>query len=380
MTRDVDVATPGGPPRVLAQERLDAGRRRIVAVDGAADPGLAQVVPAGPREVPDHVRMSADRRPTGVNRRGMRLAAHDHAIRIELAVHGKARLHVVVPDHVEIRGGLGRVLGHDRRGHQVVESIGQLCHGSVHARLLVGFRRAALSVLGQLGEELGTADEEPTDGFSDEPRGVERPDFRRQRTADACTHRRPRLRDFVADAVQDHARVIEVLADHGFHIRLPPVGETKGVVVLVLRLRPHVECLVHDEHPEAITGGEHRLAQGVVRAPDRVEPCLLEELDPAFFRAIDRGRTEQAVVVVDAGTSQEDGFPVDAQSAPGVGRQRPDPERRRILVHLHFSLPQAGPARVEVGVVGIPSVWCGDTKALPGGEDIARHRRDRCLR
>ena len=189
---------------------------------------------------------------------------------------------------------------------------------------------------------------------------------------DAGAHRRPGFGDLVADAVEEDARVVVVLADHGLHVRLPPVGKAQCVIVLALRLRPHVEGLVHDEHPQAVAGLEHRPAQGVVRTPDRIEAGLLEELDPALLGPADGGRTEQAVVVVHAGATKQDGLPVDAQAPDRVDRQGADPEGRRLLVEHPAVVEQGGPAGVEGGIVGTPASRCRDDEPLPGRQDVAR--------
>ena len=75
-----------------------AGRvRRVRYVARPPDAGLAEVVPAGPGEVADHVRVLAHQLP--VRRDSLRavLAADDHAVRVQLVVHRVARLGVVVP-------------------------------------------------------------------------------------------------------------------------------------------------------------------------------------------------------------------------------------------------------------------------------------------
>ena len=380
VARDVEIAAPGREPRVPAQEGPGRGGGARFAVLGATDPGLPEVVPARPREVTDHVRMLPDRHPRRADGARMGLAADDHPVGIQRTVSGEPRLHVVVARHVQIGGGLGRVLGDDRRVHELVQPIGNVGHRGVHARLLArAFARlfgCVRATPGELGEELGSAHQQPADGLGDEPGGVERPDLLRHRTPDASSHRRPRLGDLVADAVHDHARVVEVLPDHRLHVRLPPVGEPQRVVVLALRLGPHVEGLVHDEHPEAIACVEHRLAEGVVGTSDGVEPGLLEQLDAAFLGAVDGGRPERAVVVVHTGTTKQDRLPVDPQSPRRVDGERPDAEGRRLLVQHHLAVAQGRPAGVEGRVVRAPAPWLRQPEPLPGRQGIAGHRRD----
>ena len=221
-----------------------------LAVDRAPDPGLAEVVPAGPGEVADHVGVPADRRPAACRwpRDGSRCRRSPGSGR------ARRRWRTGSPCSCSpTTSRYGRSLrpsSWPRRAH-CMRSLSRSAIWVIAVFTPVsssGSSVAVLAALGQLGEELGAADQQPADGLGDEPRGVERPDLLGQRTADTGAHRRPGLGDLVADAVEDHARVVEVLADHGLHVRLPPVGESQGVVVLALRLRPHVEGLVHDEH------------------------------------------------------------------------------------------------------------------------------------
>ena len=112
--------------------------------------------------------------------------------------------------------------------------------------------------------------------------------------------------------------MVAILAHHRIDLGLPAIGEDQGVVVVVLRHRPHVEGLVHHEHAEAVTGAEHGPAHGVVGAANGVEAGSLQDLDPTFLRPLDGGRAEHAVVVVDAGAPKLHRLTIDPQTVTSV--------------------------------------------------------------
>ena len=76
---DVDVAAVRGDPRVLPHEPASALGDIVTGVAHPTDAGLAEVVPAGPGEVADHVRLLAHQLPVAGDLRRVRLAADDHA-------------------------------------------------------------------------------------------------------------------------------------------------------------------------------------------------------------------------------------------------------------------------------------------------------------
>ena len=182
--------------------------------------------------------------------------------------------------------------------------------------------------------------EHRVDAVGDEPGAVERADLLRQPPR---PHRpvRPRdLRDLVADRVEDDARVVDVLAHHRLDVALPPLREVERRVEVGLALGPHVGQLVHDEDAVPVAGVEHRPAHRVVRAAQRVEARLLQQLDAPLLGAADRRRAEDAVVGVDARAAELDRLAVDPQPTLGVERQGPDAEGDGVVVHLGVAVPQ----------------------------------------
>ena len=109
--------------------------------------------------------------------------------------------------------------------------------------------------------------------------------------------------------------------EHGFDVGFPPVAEPGRVVVFGFRLEPHVERLVHDQHPEPVARREHGLAHGVVGAANGVEAGRPQQFDASLFGPFDRGGTQHTVVVVHAGAAEEDRLPVDPQPPLRVERQ-----------------------------------------------------------
>ena len=165
----------------------------------------------------------------------------------------------------------------------------------------------------------------------------------------------PGFGDLVADGVHDDRGMVEVLGHHRLDVVAPPVGEPSGIVVVALGLGPHVEGLVHDEHPQPVAGVEHRLAHRMVCAAQRVEPGGFEQFDPAFLGALERGRADDAVVVVHARATQLHGLPVDSQASRHVDLEGPNAEPLIGPVDLLAVQEQQGPAPVEGRRLGAPA-------------------------
>ena len=234
----------------------------------------------------------------------MGLGAEHHPVRIALAIHLEAGRHVVVPGGVEVRERLVDLVGDDGRLHHLRHDVGEAHRRRVDAGGLVD--RPLGERLAEVGEQLGTAHHDSADRLGDEARVVERTHLVGERPSHLVSRRRGSVGDLVADRVEDDTRMVDVVAHHRLDVGLPPLGEPQPVVVAGLGLVPHVERLVHDDHPEPVAGVEHRVAHRVVGAADRVEAGGLEQLDPTLVGTIDRRRTERAVVVVDARAAEID--------------------------------------------------------------------------
>ncbi len=158
-------------------------------------------------------------------------------------------------------------------------------------------------------------------------------------------------------------------------------GEVERRVEVGLALGPHVGQLVHDEDAVPVAGVEHRPADRVVRAADRVEARGLQQLDPALIGAVDGDRAEHAVVGVDARAAEQDRLAVDPQPTLGVERQRADAEG-----HRRRRRPRSSPSRrvtdrrVERRRVRAPQRRVADEQPLPDDGRLAGqhgHRRRR---
>ena len=112
--------------------------------------------------------------------------------------------------------------------------------------------------------------------------------------------------------------MVAVLPHHRLDVGLPPVGEAAASS----RGRTWAACHMSKvssmtSTPEAVAGVEHRPAHRVVRAADGVEAGRLQQLDPALLGAVDGGRAERSVVVVDARAAEVDRLAVDAEAPVG---------------------------------------------------------------
>ena len=160
-------------------------------------------------------------------------------------------------------------------------------------------------------------------------------------------------------------------------------GKTRAVVVAHLRVGPHVERLVHDEHAETVARVEQRLARRMVRAADGVEARRLQDLDAALVGALDRRRPDHAVVVMDARAAEVHDLTVDPQAPSRVELQRPDPEGRLVTVHLDaVDVTDHDPARVQgrrihdsTGAGRAPPSAAGPSPIAAGSSSTATPRK-----
>ena len=94
--------------------------------------------------------------------------------------------------------------------------------------------------------------------------------------------------DFVAEGIQDHARMVAVGAHPGAHVALMPNVEDVGVAVLALARAsgraPLVEHLVLHQNPQLVAQLQKPFVRRIVRGADGVHARLLEEKEPPLLR------------------------------------------------------------------------------------------------
>ncbi len=172
--------------------------------------------------------------------------------------------------------------------------------------------------------------------------------------------------------------MVAVLADHGVDVGLPPLREDAGVVVPHLRVDPHVERLVHDDHAETVTRVEERFAGRMVRAADGVEPGRFQNFDAALVGAFDCRRPDHTIVVMDARPAEVHDLTVDPQAPSSVDLQRPDAEGGLVTVDLDaVTVTDHDPAPVQGRRIQTPTARVGHGQSPPDRRRTPREARQR---
>ena len=141
--------------------------------------------------------------------------------------------------------------------------------------------------------------------------------------------------NLVAGGVAHHAGMRAVLAHERAGHLLPAVREVLGKVAKALHLGPHVADLVEHVDTLLVAGGQ-KLGRGmVVGAADGIEARLAQPRHTPALKGRVRHASEDSLVVVNAGTTQKDGLPVDQQAMRGVPRLGADAraDGRGVLPH-----------------------------------------------
>src|SRR5882672_12229135 len=112
------------------------------------------------------------------------------------------------------------------------------------------------------------------------------------------------LRDLVADAPEDDARVIAVPMHHVTQVTLRPLIVELAVAVRHLRDAPHIEGLVHHEEPEPIGELEEFRRRWIVARADGVDAGGLQDLELPLGGSATHRRAQRTEVVMQAYTVQ----------------------------------------------------------------------------
>ena len=114
--------------------------------------------------------------------------------------------------------------------------------------------------------------------------------------------------------------MVVVLPHHAGKIFFPPVGKVVHIVVLGLVDVPVVDILIHHQHSLRIAGVQQGLGAGVVGRADGIVAVFFQDAHLAAHSVRVAHRAQQAVVVVDAGTLQNDPAAVEQQTLPAPGK------------------------------------------------------------
>ncbi|MBQ1754921.1 MAG: hypothetical protein II002_08290, partial [Bacteroidales bacterium] len=114
--------------------------------------------------------------------------------------------------------------------------------------------------------------------------------------------------------VEHHTGVVVVLVHHVGQVLPPPLIEVFHIVVQGLVDVPVVDVFVHDQHAQPVADLQRGLGAGVVGRAQGVVAVLLQNADPALQGVGMAGGAQQAVVVVDAGATEDHSLSVQAQT------------------------------------------------------------------
>ena len=168
--------------------------------------------------------------------------------------------------------------------------------------------------------------------------GVQLPEGVAKPTVGLCAAFRACLGDLVAHTVQNNTGVAVVLGYHLLNGLLPVLLKVQGIVVGILPQVPYVAQLVHHQHTVPVTGIQQRPPCRVMGGADGVEACFLQLTDAALLGIGQGSCTQNAVVVVDAGTSQLDGLPIDAYPMRCIDAQGTDAKAGLFPVQFFLAL------------------------------------------
>ena len=148
--------------------------------------------------------------------------------------------------------------------------------------------------------------------------------------------------------------MVIVLVHHVGHVLLPELVEEFHIVILGLVDIPVVDVLIHHQHSHAVANFQGGLGAGIVGGADGIVAVFLENPQPPFQGIGMAGGTQQAVVMVDAGTPENDSLSVHfhAVIAPGQGA-----DAEGFFVHI---FPKGNPGGVEIGMLYAPQLARGN--------------------
>ncbi|OPZ19541.1 MAG: hypothetical protein BWZ10_00916 [candidate division BRC1 bacterium ADurb.BinA364] len=184
------------------------------------------------------------------------------------------------------------------------------------------------------------------------------------------------LLHFVADAPQNHARVVAVPFEEIRQVAPPPLLEIAGIAVGAFP--PFVERLVHDEKAHAVAQIQQDRRWRIVRSANGVAAHVLEYAQPALDDAVRDRRADAAGVVVLAYAAHFFRLAVASETAVGIEREPAESDGCIQMVDRRAVVRKDLAQGVEVRRIGRPKRGALDGHALIEYSRFAG--RDRQLR
>ena len=357
----VDIAAVG---QAVGEPALIAGFQPRWVIMENADTGFAQIVVARPGEVANHMAVVFHDVPQFSDLRGIGFGAHHHPLWMRLVNVCMTGVQVIVAGYVHrffnrqdafvqqraagkgihhlllhIAGHGVHLLGTLRVIHRLVVFLPLVLHMLLH---VIGHRQEAADSIGHIAG------------------GIQLMEGVHQLFVHFMSGGAANLGNLVAGGVQHHTGMIVILAHHARHLILPDKREIQGKIVGVLLLAPHVRQLVHDQNAQFVASPQHGLGGRVMGAADAVEARFLQFQQAEFFRRLQGGRADDAVVMMDAGAPQLDGFAVDAQALFGGKGQSAQADAFFVFVQkLTSGVPHCQPKRVQERMLRRPQPHIG---------------------
>ena len=183
------------------------------------------------------------------------------------------------------------------------------------------------------------------------------------------------VRDLISAGPHDNGGMVPVAADPGFHIPLTPVMEEDAVVILCLRLLPHIKSIGIDEDAHFISKFHESNGRRIVAGANGVYPQLFQFFNLPASGFFIKCRAQCPQIMMHAGAM--DLYASSVQEEAIVRREfdgaKTDLLRQRIrgLAIMH----QTGFQRIKVWILDVPANGRVDRQNL--GVDSGKDRMGR---
>ena len=351
---DVQCTTTIQVPRELL-----VGKILIVRIVPGTQTNLTNIIPGGPHEIANEVGELFHHLPVFSQLEWEGLTAHDHTFWMQVTFQRIAFAGIVVSSNVKGIQYRRSHLVHHRHHHGIHHP---LAGGHHHLVILFAGHRTLSAHLCRVSsrEEVlshtGETHDHDVDASGYRTRGIFLMQASDQVLCQSQTLFLSRFTHLVANAVHDHAGVIEIVLHKATDILLIVGTEVVAIVILSLGDVPHVPQLIHHIHTQFVASLQQCLRSRVVRDTDGVETILLHDSHLAKVGILILRSTQNAIIVVDAATLQQHLLPIHQQTILGVPTDLTN--TKTFLLHLDdlAILLQLHHSGVEIWMLSTPKL------------------------